>query len=254
MKEVINKYIKELSAASKCRLTKHFAEEVEELSLLLSKIIQPLETYYSMKSSPDPEDAQMHAYGIMTKGANTLMAAFELTLNGYFWEPPILIRNALEGFASAWDIIHNPDRFTIWKADKKFSSTDSVSNLKKEIKTIGTMYGMLSNIYSHISQISASPSLVLLEDGPKLQFFGFVREGKEDIRKGEIYFALISAFVCLQITEVSYHQFCSDPETIEELPDIADRVKTKVSARHRKFADAALDYFKSVMDDPFSAM
>ena len=102
MQNIIQKYLLEMSADSKARLTAYFREEVAEFSLLLSKIILPLQNYHSETPEIDTEDPNSFAFGIMTKGASTLMAAFELSLNGYFWEPPSLLRNAIEGFASAW--------------------------------------------------------------------------------------------------------------------------------------------------------
>jgi hypothetical protein len=230
-------------------MTSYYHDEVVEFSLLISKIIVPLQNYYRTKFSGDTKSPEFIAYGIMTRAANTLMAAFELTLIGYFWEPPILFRNALEGFATAWDILHNTDRFFTWKDDKKFDSTDSISNLKKEIKPVGKLYGMLSNMYAHIKQNNAAPSSLLSGDEAKLQFFGFVGSGKEKIRKGGVYLAIIVAFICLQVTEMSYHQYSAELETIEILPG-TNRARTKVSARHRKFVHTATEHFRMVQDDP----
>lgn len=125
MQETIIKYLNELTVDSKKRGTDYFKEEVEEFSLLLSKIISPLQNYNSIIKTPKKDDPKFIGYGLMTKGANTLMAGFELSLNGYLWEPPILLRNALEVFASAWDIIHNPKRLELWQDHKSFKSTGS---------------------------------------------------------------------------------------------------------------------------------
>ena len=249
MQRIIQKYLIEMSADSKDRLTDYFSNEVGEFSLLLSKIIVPLQNYHSEKPQIDTENPSSFAYGIMTKEASTLMAAFELSLNGYFWEPPILLRNAIEGFASAWDIVHNPNRFKIWKVNKKFKSTDSISNIKKEIAPIGEMYGMLSNMYTHIKEMNFAPAFVLAENEPKIQLFGFIGKGKEEIRKGEIYFVLMATYLCLQITESCFHQHSPELETIEIIPG-TDKAKTKVSARHRKFVNVAKEHFKKVVDDP----
>lgn len=92
MQETIIKYLNELSADSKKRVTDYFKEEVEEFSLLISKIIIPLQNYISLNQATGKDDPELNAYGLMTKGANTLMASFELALNGYFWEPPNLLK------------------------------------------------------------------------------------------------------------------------------------------------------------------
>lgn len=253
MKDTVLKYLCELAPESKARLSKHFTEEVEELSTLISRIIQTLQNYQKLNPIYDDSDSRQVAYALMTKGVNTLMAAFELALSGYLWEPPILLRNALEGFASAWDIVHNKTRFKAWQTKKRFRSTDSISNLKKAIEPIGQMYGLLSNMYAHISPINASPSFVVVDNEPKLQFFGFIRSGKEDIRAGEIYISLISAFVGLQLAELTFHQYSHRLETIEKIPG-TDSVRMKVSERHSKFVNAALQHFKTVVENPYGCL
>lgn len=249
MKDTVLKYFRELAPESKARLSKHFAEEVEEIATLISRMIQTLQNYQKLNPIYDDNDPKQVAYALMTKGANTLMAAFELVLSGYLWEPPILLRNALEGFASAWDIVHNETRFKAWQAKNKFSSTDSIANLKKAIEPIGPMYGLLSNMYAHINPLNASPSFVVVDNEPKPQFFGFIRNGKEDIRAGEVYISIISTFVGLQLTELTFHQYSPGLETIEKIPG-TDSVRTKVSERHSKFVNAALQHFKTVVEDP----
>ena len=251
MQETIIKYLNELSADSKKRVTEYFKEEVEEFSLLISKIISPLQNYISITKAPEKDDSKFIGYGLMTKGVNTLMASFELSLNGYFWEPPNLLRNALEGFASAWDIIHNPKRLELWKDHKSFKSTVSITNAKEINRVIGPLYGLLSNIYTHTSPLNASPSFVLLEDNPKLQFFGLIRNGKENIRQSEIYLCLIITFICLQMTELCFHQYSTEHETIEKIPGKL-YVKTKVTKRHQRFVDTAMKLFKDMIDNPSS--
>jgi hypothetical protein len=78
-----------LAPNSKARVTKHFLEEVDEFCTLISHIIVTLQNYYSLNPIYHCDKPKPVAYGIMTKGANTLMAAFELVLGGYLWEPPI---------------------------------------------------------------------------------------------------------------------------------------------------------------------
>ena len=246
MQETIIKYLNELSADSKKRLTDYFKEEVEEFSLLISKIINPLENYNNKNPAAEKDDPELIAYGLMIKGANTLMASFELSLNGYFWEPPNLLRNALEGFASAWDIMHNPKRLESWKDYKSFKSTVSITNAKEINPVIGPFYGLLSNFYMHTSQLNASPSFVLVEDKPELQFFGLIRNGKENIRQSEIYLCLIITFMCLQMTELCFYQYSIEHETIEKIPGKLS-AKTKVTVRHQRFVDKAMELYLQIL-------
>jgi hypothetical protein len=154
IKKTVHKYLIELAPESKARLTNHFSIEVEEFSTLVSKTIATLQNYHRVNPVYRDDDPKLAAYSLMTRGANTIMAAFELALSGYVWEPSILFRNALEAFASAWDVVHNPKRFEVWKSQEKFRSTDSISNLKKAIEPIGKMYGFLSNMYVHINPVN----------------------------------------------------------------------------------------------------
>lgn len=249
MREIVHKYLTELAPESKARLTSHFYAEVEEFSILVGSMIATLQNYHRVNPTHQANDPIVAAYSLMTKGANTVMAAFEVALSGYLWEPPILFRNALEGFATAWDLVHNPRRYELWRENKKFSSTDSISNLKKAVEPTGKMYGFLSNMYCHINPLNSSPSFVVTEGEPKLQFFGQIRSGKEEIRTGEIYFALLVGFVCLQLTELTFHQYSQALETIEKIPG-TDYVKIKVTERHRKFVEAAMAHFRGMVDDP----
>lgn len=253
MNESVLKYLRELSAEVKARITNYFSSEVEEFSFLTEKMIETLQRYHSQNPIFDQLDSKHVAFGLMTKGANTLMAGFEIVLTGYMWEPPILFRSALEGFATAWDIVNNEARFATWKADKKFDSTDSISNLKKAIEPVGKMYGLLSNMNVHTSPLNSSPAMLVSESGPKFQFFGLTPIGKENVRKGEIYFALLTAYVCLQLTELIFHNYSPGLETIEKIHG-TDSARLKVSARHRKFVDAATQHFKTASENPAACL
>jgi len=209
------------------------------------RIIEILQRYHERNKMRDENNPKEIAFSLMTKGANTLMAGFELALGGYMWEPPILFRSALEGFATAWDIVHNPARFVLWKAKgKSFQSTDSISNLKKEIEPVGKMYGYLSNMHVHTAPINSSPPMTSAE---KFQFFGLLPAGNEELRKGEVFFALLAAHMCLQLTELVFHAYADELETIQKIPR-TDTVITVVSERHRPFVEASMNHFRAMAE------
>lgn len=249
MKATVLEYMSDLSPESRARITKHFAKEVEEFAILMAKLTETLQCYQARNPMHDDSNAKEVAFGLMTKGANTLMAGFELVITGYMWEPGILFRSALEGFAVAWDLVHNQERFALWKARKTFHSTDSISNLKKAIEPVGKMYGLLSNIHVHTNPISSSPSMLLDGGTKKFQFFGLLRPGKEHLRTAEVCFGLFSAYVCLQLTELVFHGYSAALETIERIPG-TDTVRTVVSMRHQPFVEAAIEQFRLMTDDP----
>lgn len=249
MQDTTLDYLRKLAPDSTARLTVHFAAEVEEMSLLVSRAMEALQNYHMANPEHDPENPKQVAFGLMTKGVNTLMAAFQLSLSGYLWEPSILLRSALEGFATAWDLVHNPARFEQWKANRKFDSTYSISSVKEVSEEIGKLYGHLSKVSVHTSPLNSSPSMVVAEGQPKFQFFGLVSSGKEAIRKTEIYLSLFVSYVCLQLTELVFHQYAAELETIERIPG-ENMVRTKVSARHRAIVDAMNAHFSRIAADP----
>ena len=242
-------YVRSLAPDSTARLTVHFAAEVEEMSFLVSRAMEALQNHHKTNPQHDPENSKQVAFGLMRKGVNTLMAAFQLSLSGYLWEPSMLLRSALEGFATAWDLVHQPARFEQWKANRKFDSTLSISNVKEVSEEIGKLYGHLSKDNVHTSPLNSSPSMVVADGEPEFQFFGLVSPGKEEIRKTEIYLSLFVSYVCLQLTELVFHQYAVELETIEKIPG-KDLVRTKVSERHRIIVDGMKAHFSRVAADP----
>lgn len=249
MSETILKYLYEDSTDVKTRITNHFSSEVKEFSFLTAKIIETLQHYHSLNPKYDSGDPKHIAYGLMTKGANTLMAGFELALSGYMWEPAVIFRSAIEGFATAWDVVHNKERFNAWNTSKKFESTKSISNASKANSNLGQIWGLLSNMHVHTCPLNSSPSILVSDQEPRFQFFGLIPPGKEVVQKGEIYSALFVAHICLELTELVFHNYSLGLETIEKIPG-ADYIKTKTSARHRLFVDAAIQYFTSIVKNP----
>lgn len=244
LESAVLKYVRTLSPEARSRVLAFFAKETDEFAHLVFRIIETLQRYNERNKRHDENNPKEIAFSLMTKGANTLMAGFELAIGGYMWEPPILFRSALEGFAVAWDIVHNSARFELWRKRKAFHSTGSISNLKEAIEPVGKMYGYLSNMHVHTGPINSSPPMTSAE---KFQFFGLLPAGSEDLRKGEVFFALLTAHVCLQLTELVFHSYAAELETIRRVPG-TDTVKTVVSERHRPFVDAAIDHFRAMAD------
>ena len=248
MQETALKYLRQLAPESKTRLTVYFTAEVEEMSALTARAMETLQNYHRVNGQHDGENPKQVAFGLMTKSVNTLMAAFELSLGGYFWEPSILLRSALEGFATGWDLVHNKSRFELWKTGRKFDSSDSITNIKEAVDEIGKLYGFLSKFSVHTNPLNSSPSMVVVEDQSKFQFFGLVSAGKESVRKTEILLSLFVTYICLQLTELVFHQYATELETIEKIPG-ANMVQTKVSERHRKMVDAMMAHFAQIATD-----
>jgi len=72
MQETAQKYLGQLAAESKARLTVHFANEVEEMAVLTSRAMQALQNYHRSNPQHDSNNPKQVAFGLMTKSVNTL--------------------------------------------------------------------------------------------------------------------------------------------------------------------------------------
>ena len=178
MPDYVTEYFAKSAADTRARMNVHYKSEIDEFARLVTAIISPLQRFNEGNTQFDKNRPLHFAYGLMTKGANSLSAAFELALSGYMWEPPTLFRVAIETFSVGWDIVHNPARFKSWCEDKKFDSTRSISNAKEISDVIGKLNGVLSKMNVHINPANSSPAM-FLADTPKLQLFGLIVPGKE---------------------------------------------------------------------------
>jgi len=246
MPDYVTEYFAKSAADTRARMNVHYKSEIDEFARLVTAIISPLQRFNEGNTQFDKNRPLHFAYGLMTKGANSLSAAFELALSGYMWEPPTLFRVAIETFSVGWDIVHNPARFKSWCEDKKFDSTRSISNAKEISDVIGKLNGVLSKVNVHINPANSSPAM-FLADTPKLQLFGLIVPGKEGARRNEIYFALFVTFICLRLTELSFYQYAESLETIEILPD-GSGAKTRVSETHKQFVAEMTSVFQKMAD------
>jgi hypothetical protein len=246
MPDYVTEYFAKSAADTRARMNVHYKSEIDEFARLVTAIISPLQRFNEANPQFDKNRPLHFAYGLMTKGANSLAAAFELALSGYMWEPPTLFRVALETFSVGWDIVHNPARFKSWCKDKKFDSTRSISNAKEISDVIGKLNGVLSKMNVHINPANSSPAM-FLADTPKFQLFGLIVPGKESTRRNDIYFALFVTFICLRLSELSFYQYAESLETIEILPD-GSRAKTRVSGTHKQFIVEMKSVFQKMAD------
>lgn len=246
MQKTVAEYFELSGRDTRSRMTVHFDPEVKEFVRLISALITLLGRFNVAKPQYDKKSPYHAALGLMTKGANTLGAAFELSLSGYLWEPPALLRVALETFAVAWDIVHNPKRFQTWNVGKKFDSTSSISNAKEVSDAIGNLNGLLSKMNIHISPLNSSPAM-FQADQPKIQLFGLIQPGKENARQPEIYLSLFVTFICLQLTELTFYQYAECLETIQILPDGAG-AQNRVSDTHKVFVNEMESVFRRLAE------
>lgn len=246
--DAVSGYLQEQAPETKRRLTQHYAPEVDEFSILMGKLIEILQTYWAQNSHRGPEDPRFVAFGLMTKGANALMAALESALSGYLWEPAALIRTAIESFATGWDITDDSSRFARWNAERSFESTKSLARLEAVVPQVGRLNGLLTDLGVHTKPFNSSPAMFVTQGGPTFQFFGLVPRGDEEARRTQVYLNIFAVFICLNVTELVFHQHAAALETIELIPE-AGRARFVVSARHRALVDAMTAHFQRLADE-----
>jgi hypothetical protein len=129
-------------------------------------------------------------------------------------------------------------------ANKKFKSTDSITGAKEVSPAIGKLYGLQSMMNIHTSPMNSSPAM-FLSDEPKSQLLGLLQRGQEEDRKAEIYYAIFVTFICLQLTELTFHMYGDHFETIEIIPG-KGVARTRVSGTHQRFLDELTEVAQSM--------
>lgn len=81
---------------------------------------------------------------------------------------------------------------------------------------------------------------------PKFQFFGVIPPGKEEERRTQVYLSIFSAAICLNVTELVFHNYAESLETLELIPD-TNQARFVVSDRHRAFVDAMTSHFQELL-------
>lgn len=137
---------------------KHYADELKDL---VEDFADTYNELYQVINRPDQDkipDNEFHAFVLSWTGLNTLLAALSLFRAGYPREPHMLVRNAFEIFATAYDIAANKDRFELLtKTPGKFDSTDSIKEVKKVHPIVAQFYGALSDKFTHVSVLHLMP-------------------------------------------------------------------------------------------------
>lgn len=126
-----------------------FAEDIAiSFNILIDIIDRPRETQVS--------DADFQSAFLFWNALNTLIAAIEIFRRGYLKEPGVLSRNILEAVGTAYDIHKHPKKLPSFLSGK-YKSAKSIGLVKKLSPVIGTMYGQLSQDFSHIGGLYVLP-------------------------------------------------------------------------------------------------
>lgn len=173
----------------------------DELNDLVEDLADTYNELYQVINRPDQDkipDNEFHAFALCWTGLNTLLAALSLFRTGYPREPHMLTRNALEIFATAYDISANKNRFVVLtKTPGKFDSTYSIKEVKKVHPIVAQFYGALSDKYTHVSVLHLMPHK---STNPLCVGGLYDPEEQETVAMG-LMMLISSIEVCIVITE-----------------------------------------------------
>lgn len=234
MRSGTEQHLNEHGPACRSRLAKHYEIELNEFSILVDKMKEPLTTFRQDLGGDGAEIARQHAYGLMYKGINALVSGFELALSGYAFEPDILYRNSIEICAVGWDIVTNEKSLSKFLKDSNFKSTSSINALSKVDGDYGFLWGVLSNHRVHVNKDNRTLPIRDSSIGRAYQQLGFIPIGEEEKNRINFEFSLMVAHRCLQLIETTFFPWVKNPEAIRE--SVSGKfVERHVSDRHSGF-------------------
>ena len=151
--EDILKYIKKNNSSTARKFDEHFGARVEEFCQSIAPIFEGLDNaMIGNVGEPPIADHIFQGAQLVWGGLNSLIAAMEILRNGHWKDAGIVARSALEtsccGLHMSQDIAMF-DKFRHGEAE--YSA--AVSFASKLSRTIPRTYGLLSELFTHVSQL-----------------------------------------------------------------------------------------------------
>ena len=217
-----------------------YKDEISDISNELSYVFNILSTVINREDQSIVSDQDFQSACLFWTGLNTILAGVELFRRGYNKEPQMLLRNALEIFATGYDIHKNLNRYQeLTNNPNKFSSTDSIKVAKEIHPVIGNFYGLLSDRFAHVSVMHILPHN---SDTPLAVGGIFDPKNQETIVLGMTTFTLTFE-VLSSILELAMFKYVENPkfwklvngDTCEYTPnkermsDLSNKIKETIS-------------------------
>ena len=215
MSNIIKNYLKETRFVVSKKTSSIYSEEESVICDILES------AWYILMKFKDKYDSEgdkpiVASFSLLTKSINSILASYELCVEGYIIESGVLLRHIIEAICVSYDIYINEDRFKDFLYNKeKFKSTKSIEPTKNLIPEIGIIYGILTEFNTHISTLNCFPNLTKVK-GDNVEFFigGGILTSEEEYEgiKGEIYQIFLVAIRILQLTEYIFKDYVSELE------------------------------------------
>ena len=213
MSNIIKNYLKETRFVVSKKTSSIYSEEESVICDILES------AWYILMKFKDKYDSEgdkpiVASFSLLTKSINSILASYELCMEGYIIESGVLLRHIIEAICVSYDIYINEDRFKDFLYNKeKFKSTKSIKPTKNLIPEIGNIYGILTEFNTHISTLNCFPNFAKVK-GDKIEFFigGGIPTNEEESEemKGEIYKIFSVAIRILQLVEYIFKDYVSE--------------------------------------------
>lgn len=212
MSNIIKNYLKETRFVVSKKTSSIYSEEESVICDILES------AWYILMKFKDKYDSEgdkpiVSSFILLTKSINSILASYELCIEGYIIESGVLLRHIIEAICVGYDIYVNEDRFKDFFYNKeKFKSTKSIKTTKNLIPEIGIIYGILSEFNTHISTLNCFPNFTKVK-GDNVEFFigGGIPTNEEESEemRGEIYKIFSVAIRILQLVEYIFKDYVS---------------------------------------------
>ncbi len=157
-KETIISALKEESGHISEAFDKKYLVEIEDLANELAHSYDILYFVINRDNQSTVSDQDFQSACLFWTGLNTILAGVDLFRRGYNKEPQMLLRDALEIFASAYEIHKDINKYKQLVNDpQSYDSTKSIKVVKEIHPILGHYYGILSDRFAHVSTMHLVP-------------------------------------------------------------------------------------------------
>lgn len=147
IKEIVNDFLYSYSNNCSKMIDDELAETINLISDKFSSCYYDLNIIVNHIDQKEVSEAEFDAKILLWQGLNSLISSLQLIRQGFFTEPNILNRHAIENLALAISIKNNFEHHDKFR-NGKLTGEKCITFAKKIIPEIGTIYGILSN-FSH---------------------------------------------------------------------------------------------------------
>jgi len=159
-KETILAQLKTTSNEIAVAFDERYETEINDIATELATSYKTLFSIINKEDQGSISDQDFQSATLFWTGLNTILSAVDLFRRGYSKEPQMLLRDALEIFASAYDIHKDIEKYKqLTENPKQFDSTKSIKVVKEIHPILGKFYGLLSEKFAHVSTMHTVPHL-----------------------------------------------------------------------------------------------